>query len=282
MILRGNRGDSVLAKVETSFGDRLFRFPVGDAEVTVFMFIRFLAGGDKAKMLGPAQGHVVEREFGGVPVVGEPAFAFAHKEHGVSGIFDDVAPIAKTQSKGCARRKRIGEEDTEGILAAVTQFLGSEALVLEKSERSAGIQGNRCDLEGACKLKEKELRGACKRAKIDGGISIEGVVGVEGGVDVVTQGSEVRRRERKTGERVGGPNVVRGNFVNGAWLPDHEIFRAHLVNENVKRAGDYAIDSRMEEMPVSGGKFFEEDAEGVRGIKARDIGFPSSDKSGAG
>lgn len=176
VILGGNRGDSVFTEVETGFGDGLFRLPAGDTEVAVFTFIGFFTGGDKAKMLGPAQGHVVKREFGGIPVMGKPAFALAHKEDRVSGIFDDVAAVAKIQSKGCARREGIGEEDAEGILAAVTQFLGGKPLVLEKNERSAGIQGYGCDLEGARKLEEDEVRSTVKRAKINRGISVEGVV----------------------------------------------------------------------------------------------------------
>jgi len=57
---------------------------------------------------------------------------------------------------------------------------------------------------------------------------------------------------------------------------------AQIVGEDVKRAGDYAIDPRMEKMPGGGGKFFEEDAERVCGIQARDIGLPGSDKEGLG
>ncbi len=214
--------------------------------------------------------------------MGKPAFAFAHKEDGVSGIFDDVTMVAKIQSKGCTRGKRIGEKDTKGILAAVTQFLAGKSLVLEKNERRAGIKGYGCDLEGACKLEEKELRSTRERAKIDRGISVEGVVGVDGGVDVVAQSGEVHRRGRETGKNMGSPDIVKGGFVDDAGLPDQEVFRAHVIREDVKRAGDYSIDSRMEKMAGSGREFFEEDAEGVRGIKARDIGFPGDNKSGIG
>jgi len=81
---------------------------------------------------------------------------------------------------------------------------------------------------------------------------------------------------------VGSPDVIGGGFVDGARLPDHEIFRAHVIGEDVERTGDYAIDPRMEKMPGSGGKFLKEDAEGVCGIQAGDIGLPGSDKGGVG
>jgi hypothetical protein len=282
MIFGGNGSNSVFSEIEPSFRDGLFRLPVGDAEFAVITFLRFFASGDKAETFGPAQGHIVDREFGGVSVMGEPAVAFAHVEDGVSSIFDDVATITKIQSKGCARRERVGEKDTKGILAAVTQFFTGESFVLEKSERSSGIEGNGCDLEGTRKLKEEELRSTRKRAKIDRSISIEGVVGIDGGVDVIAQGSEVQRSGRKTGKRVGSPDVVRSGFVDGARLPDHEIFRAQVIGEDIERTGDYAIDPRMEKMPGSGGEYFKENAKRVRGIQAGDIGLPGSDKRGIG
>lgn len=62
---------------------------------------------------------------------------------------------------------------------------------------------------------------------------------------------------------MGSPDVIKGGFVEDAGLPDHKIFRAQVIRENVKRACDYAIDSCMEKMARSGGIFFEKDAERV-------------------
>ena len=140
MVFRGHGSQGVFAEVETGLGDRLFRLPAGHAEVTLFVFVGFFASGDKAKMLWPAEAHVVEGEFGGVTVVGEPAVALADEKDGVAGIYDDVAAVAKIQSEGCARGRRLGEEDTEGIFTAVTQLLPGEALILEKGERRAGVE----------------------------------------------------------------------------------------------------------------------------------------------
>ena len=66
-------------------------------------------------------------------MVGEPAFTLADEEDSVTGVFDNVAAIAK--NRGSARGKRLGEEDTERIFTAVTQLLPGEALILEKGER---------------------------------------------------------------------------------------------------------------------------------------------------
>ncbi len=200
MAFRGHGSHCVFAEVETRLGDRLFRLPVRDAEVALFVLVRFFARGDEAKTLGPAQGHIVEGEFGGVAVVGEPAFALAYEEDGVTGVFDDVAAIAKIQGKGFARGKRLGEENTDGILAAVTQLLRGEALVLEKGERRAGLEGDGFDLQGARELDEEELFAAGDRTEIDGGIPIEGVVRVDGGVDVVPQRGEGNLRRRIAGQ----------------------------------------------------------------------------------
>ena len=261
MVFRGHGSKGVFAEIEASLGDRLFRLPVGDAEIAVFVFIGFFASGDKAKMLGPAEGHVVEGEFGGVAEMGIPTFALADEKDGVAGIYDDVAAVAKIQSEGCARRRRLGEEDAEGIFAAVTQLLPGEALILEKGERRAGIEGDGFDLQGARELDEEELLAAGDRTEIDGGISLEGVVREDSGVDVVAQSGERNLRRRIVGRRVGSPDIVMRENADEARLPDHEIFRAHFIGKNVKWAGDNAIEPRMEEMAWSGGKFFKQDAE---------------------
>jgi len=170
------------AEVETGLGDRLFRLPVRDAEFALFVLVGFFAGGDKAKTLGPAEGHVVEGRIRGVTVVGKPAFALADEEDGVTAFSMTLPAIAEIQGKGFARGKRFREEDTEGIFAAVTQLLTGEALILEKGERRAGLEGDGFHLQGARELDEEELLAAGDRTEIDGGISFERVVRVDSGV----------------------------------------------------------------------------------------------------
>src|SRR5271157_2041955 len=282
MVLRGHRSHCVFAQVETRLGDRLFRLPVRDAEVALFVLVRFFARGDEVKTLGPTQGHIVEGEFGGVAMVGEPAFALADEKDGVTGVFDDVAAIAEIQGKGFASGKRLGEENTDGIFTVVAQLLRGEALVLEKGERSAGLEGDGFDPEGTRELDEEELFAAGDRTEIDGGIPFKGVVRVDGGVDVVPQRSEGNQWRRISGRRVGTPDVVMHDVADEAGLPGHEIFPAHFIGQDVKRAGDNAINSRMEEMPGRGRKLLEQDAQGVGRIETRDIGLPGGHKGSVG
>ena len=127
-------------------------------------------------------------------------------------------------------------------------------------------------------MDEEELLAAGDRTEIDGGIPFEGVVREDGGVDVVSQSSERNLRRRIVGRRVGSPDVVMRENVDEAGLPDHEILRAHFIGQNVERAGDNAIDARMEEMAWRGGEFLEKDSQGVGRVETRDIGFPEGRK----
>ena len=67
-----------------------------------------------------------------------------------------------------------------------------------------------------------------------------------------------------------------------AGLPDHEILRARFIGQNVERAGDNAIEPRVEEMAWSGGELLEKDSQGVGGVEARHIGFPGIRKRSIG
>src|SRR5208283_1583867 len=211
-------------------------------------------------------------------MVGEPAFALADEKDGVTGVFDDVAAIAEIQGKGFARGKRLGQENADGILAAVTQLLRGDALVLEKGEWRAGLEGDGLNFQGARELDEEELFAAGDRTEIDGGIPFEGVVRIDGGVDVVTQRGEGNLRRGIAGRRVGTPDVVLQDVADETGLPGHEILPAHFIGQYVKRAGDNAINPRMEEMPGRGRKLLEQEAQGMGRIEARDIGLPGGHK----
>src|ERR1700739_843990 len=75
MVARGYRGESVLTKIEARLRHGQIGFPVGSPKIPIIAFVRFLAGGNKTKVLGPAEGQVVMSKLRGIAKVGIPAFA---------------------------------------------------------------------------------------------------------------------------------------------------------------------------------------------------------------
>jgi len=211
-----------------------------------------------------------------------PAFARAHEENIIANILNDVAAVTNTKSESLAGLRRARKEDAKGVVAAGAKFLFSKALVLEIGEGLAGAQGDAFDLENTGKLNEEDTLAAARGAELDGGVALEGGVVVDGGIDVVAEGFERKNGRSGTAERIGGPDIEVGDLVDEAGLAQHEILAAHLVHQDVERSGDDTVDAGVEKVARRGGKSFDDDAKGMRGIESRDLGNPKFGERGVG
>jgi hypothetical protein len=102
---------------------------------------------------------------------------------------------------------------------------------------------------------------------------------MDGGVDAVMKSMETRRRRSDSRKRVGGPNIVVGSVIDDTRLPEKEIFGTHLIDEDIERTGESAIQASMKEMALGRIIFLEQDAEGMTGVQALDLGKPNGDES---
>src|SRR5262249_31130509 len=77
----GERGEGVIAQIESGDGGGIFGMPLGGALVAVFALADLGAGSGQAKFAGPMKSQIVLSECRIVPEMGIPAFAGADKEH---------------------------------------------------------------------------------------------------------------------------------------------------------------------------------------------------------
>lgn len=255
---------------------------MSDPEVAIFVLLGLVAGGHKNKVLGPAKGKVIGSKFRIVAEMGIPASVSTDIEDGIAVILNDLAAVTHAEGEGVAGARRAGKKNTEGIITAGTQFSLGEPLILEESEGLAGGEGDGVDLESARKLDEKNALATGKGAELDRGVALDGVIGMNGGTDLVKQCVERKKGRGKARERVGGPDVVVKDFVSEARLSKHEIFVTHGVHKNIEGAGENPVDGSMEEMALRGRVSFNENTEGVDGIKALNVRKPECGETGVG
>src|SRR5260370_21681387 len=91
----GNGGRGVFTEIEACDGHGSLRLPVADAEFSLLVLFEFGAGVDQPELARPEQEDVIGRKFRDVPKRRMPAFPRADKQHTVSRVLDDVAPIMK-------------------------------------------------------------------------------------------------------------------------------------------------------------------------------------------
>ena len=269
-----DRCDGVLTEVKARLRNGKGCFPACRAEIAVIVLVGLFASGDEAKTPWPAKTQVVKGKLGSISEMRIPAFAGTHEENIVANVLDDVAAVANPQREGVAGSWRAWQEDAKSVIAAGAKFLLGEALVLEISQGFAGGQGDALDFEDAGELKENDALTAPDGAEIDRGVAFEGSVVVDGCTDVVAQRFERKTGGRETRERIGSPDIKVASLVDDARLAKHEILPAHLIDQDVERSGDNAVDASVEKVARWRGELFDDDAEGVRGIELRDSGNP--------
>src|SRR5208282_879373 len=188
-----------------------------------------------------------------------PTFASADVEHGIAVVFDDVATVAKVERERGSGVDRMGKENAQGIVTASAQLLFREAFVLKEEKILAGGKRDGFHFQCAGKLDEKNAIASGGSAEVDGGIAFQGVIGEDGGIELVMERVKWNRRRRETRKGVRVPDIVETNFVDDARLAEHEILRAHVVEQNVERTGEDAVDACVEKVAGRGGVFFKQD-----------------------
>ena len=171
------------------------------------------------------------------------------------------------------------KEDAEDVVATSAQLVFGKAFVLKELKIRTVVERDRINFEVSGKIDEENLFRSGECAEINAGARIQRIVGMDGGVDAVMKSMETRGRRSDSRERVGGPNIVVGSVVDDARLPEEEIFGTHLIDEDIERTGESAIQASMKEMALGRIIFLKEDAEGMTGVKAFDLGEPNGDES---
>src|SRR4029077_15937050 len=155
--------------------------------------------------------------------MGIPTFASANIQDAVAGIGDDIAAIVKVESERCAGGGSLWEEDAESVVTAGAKLLFRQAFVLEEGKWRAIVEGDGVDLQGASKLNEQHLIRAGKGAKINSRGGYQGIIGLNGGVDLIMQSLERNTQRNSVGKSVGTPDIVVGDIVGAAGLPDEHV-----------------------------------------------------------
>ena len=101
---------------------------------------------------------------------------------------------------------------------------------------------------------------------------------MDGGAHLIAHGVKGKGRSGKSGKSVGAPDIIKADLVDGARLSEHEIFPAHIVEKNIERAGEDAVDACMEKVARGGSVLFEEDAKRMGGIEAFKLRNPEGGK----
>ena len=158
--------------------------------------------------------------------MGIPTLTSANIEDAVAGIGDDITAIVKVESERCAGGGSLWEEDAESVVTASAKLLFGQAFVLEEGKCRAIVEGDGVDLQGASKLNEQHLIRAGEGAKINSRGGYQGIIGLNGGVDLITQSLERNAQRNRAGKSVGTPDIVVGDIVGAAGLPDEHVFLA--------------------------------------------------------
>src|ERR1700675_3386864 len=167
MLCRDERRGFIIAEIEAGNGNGTFRAPVADAEIAIFAFVEFCAGGHEAKTARPAHSEIVNGKIRGFTQVRVPAFARAYEENAVAGVFNHVAAIMKTKSEFVCAGRGSGKDDVQVVVAVSVAFLRAHAFILKKDEWLAAFVRDAVEGESACELKNDYAVGADFRADAD-------------------------------------------------------------------------------------------------------------------
>src|SRR5882762_3020991 len=107
----GDGGRGVFAKIKACHGHGLLRLPMASAEFSFLVLFEFGAGGDQAELARPAQKDVIGRKFRAIPEVWVPAFSRTDKQHAVSRVLYDVAPVMKMKHEFLMLRRSLRKDN---------------------------------------------------------------------------------------------------------------------------------------------------------------------------
>src|SRR5258708_6059774 len=152
----GNHGSrGVFSQIEARDRNGFLRLPVPDAKFSFFMLFQFGASGDQEELARPAQEKIIGRKFRAIPQVRVPALSGADKQHAVSSVLNDAAPVVKMKSELLALRGSMRKNCIQVVVAAGTAFREAHALILKKIEGVPVLAGDAVDGQSPAKLKSE-------------------------------------------------------------------------------------------------------------------------------
>ncbi len=120
---------------------------MADTEVAIFALVELCARGYQAQAPRPVHRQFVIGEIRSVAEVRIPAFTRANVEHGVSGVFNNVAAIAEAQGELGAARGRRRQNYIEKVVSARTALAQSHSLILKEDKGFTVLAADLVDVQ---------------------------------------------------------------------------------------------------------------------------------------
>src|SRR5256884_1100527 len=174
------------------------------------MLFEFRAGGNQTKLARPAQEEVIGRKFRAIAKVRVPAFSRADKQHAVSCVLDDVAPVMKMKREFLMARWSLRKNDMQVVVAARAALLEIHALVLKIGEGFIVLAGDAVDRQSPRKLEGENAFRPGFRAQTHAGGGIQRVIGGNRGLNGVVQCAKSHWQNRRVWNSMRGPDIVKG------------------------------------------------------------------------
>jgi len=131
---------------------------VPDAKFSFLVLFQFGTSSDQAELARPAQEKIIGRKFRAVPQVRVPALSGADKQHAVSSVLNDAAPVVKMKSELLALPGSMRKNCIQVVVAPGAAFREAHALILKKIEGVPMLAGDAVDGQSPGKLKKRGMR----------------------------------------------------------------------------------------------------------------------------
>src|SRR5260370_25769777 len=132
----------VLCQLEARDRNGFLRLPVPGEKFSFRVLFQFGASGDQAELARPAQEKIIGRKFRAIPQVRVPALSGADKQHPVSSVLNDAAPVVKMKFELLALRGSIRKNYIQVVVAAIAAFRETHTLILIKIEGVRQLTGD--------------------------------------------------------------------------------------------------------------------------------------------
>src|SRR5207245_1135424 len=107
-----------------------------------FVLFQLGTSSDQAELARPAQEKIIGRKFRAIPKVRVPALSCTDKQHAVSSVLNNAAPVMKMKCEFLTLRRSIRKNCVQVVVATGAAFREAHALILKKFERFAVLAGD--------------------------------------------------------------------------------------------------------------------------------------------